>query len=110
MAKMTARDIIIPCTTNVTLSIKIRPAAGRFELKKNMVQPLDINGQFTSLPHEDSEVHIQNFLKISDTCTPTRVSPDYVTLILLTFSLSWESRRWLKLEPTNYITSWDDLA
>lgn len=44
MAKMTARDIIIPCTTNVTLSIKIRPAAGRFELKKNMVQPLDING------------------------------------------------------------------
>ncbi|XP_055830789.1 uncharacterized protein LOC129899801 [Solanum dulcamara] len=68
-----------------------------------MVQLLHSNGQFTGLPHEDPQFHIQNFLEINDTYTPIGVSPDYVRLTLFPFSLLGESKRWLKLEPPNSI-------
>ncbi|KAK4737094.1 hypothetical protein R3W88_000791 [Solanum pinnatisectum] len=58
----------------------------------------------------DPQVHIQNFLEISDMYTPIRVSSDYVRLNLFPFSLLGEAERWLNSEPTNSITSWDDLA
>jgi len=75
-----------------------------------MVQLLHTNGQFTSLSHEDPTVHIQNFLEISDTYTPAGVNVDYVRLTLFPFSLLGEAKRWFNFEPSNSITSWDDLA
>ncbi|XP_055824226.1 uncharacterized protein LOC129892666 [Solanum dulcamara] len=110
MAARIVRDVAVPLTANVTSSIQKPPAGGRFELKQNMVQLLYSNGQFTGLTHEDPKVHIQNFLEISDTYTPIGVSPDYVRLTLFPFSLIGEAKRWLKSEPPNSITSWNDLA
>ncbi|XP_055803721.1 uncharacterized protein LOC129872830 [Solanum dulcamara] len=75
-----------------------------------MVQLLHSNGQFTGLPHEDPQVHIQNFLEISDTYTPIGVSPDYVRLTSFPFSLIGEAKRWLKSKPPNSITLWNDLS
>ncbi|XP_049400024.1 uncharacterized protein LOC125864138 [Solanum stenotomum] len=77
MAEMKVRDVAIPRTTNVTSSIQKPAPDGRFELKRNVVQLLHINGQFTILSHEDPRVPIQNFLEISDTYIPTRVNSDY---------------------------------
>lgn len=68
------------------------------------------NGEFTGLSHEDPIVHIQNFLKISDTYTPAGVNVDYVRLTLFPFSLLGEAKRWLNSESANSITFWDDLA
>ncbi|KAH0769058.1 hypothetical protein KY290_013039 [Solanum tuberosum] len=48
-----------------------------------MVQLLHTNGQFTSLSHEDPRVHIQNFLEISDTYTPT--GDDLARKVLIRF-------------------------
>ncbi|XP_070050418.1 uncharacterized protein [Nicotiana tomentosiformis] len=62
------------------------------------------------LPHEDPQQHILNFLEISDTYVTNRVTPDYVRLTLFSFSLLGEAKRWLKAEPDNSITSWNDLA
>nr|XP_016464202.1 PREDICTED: uncharacterized protein LOC107787183 [Nicotiana tabacum] len=62
------------------------------------------------LPHEDPQQHILNFLEISDTYITNGVTPDYVRLTLFSFSLLGEVKRWLKGEPTNSITSWNDLA
>ncbi|XP_049365277.1 uncharacterized protein LOC125830110 [Solanum verrucosum] len=70
MAEMKVRDTTIPLTTSVTLCIQKPQAGKRFELKQSMVQLLHTNGQFTGLSHEDQQVHIQNFLEISDTYTP----------------------------------------
>ncbi|XP_049364278.1 uncharacterized protein LOC125829043 [Solanum verrucosum] len=64
----------------------------------------------SSLVHEDPQVHIQNFLEISDTYTPTGVNSDYVRLTLIPVSLLGEAKRWLNFEPMNSITSWDNLA
>ncbi|XP_055808273.1 uncharacterized protein LOC129876805 [Solanum dulcamara] len=110
MSARTVRYVAVPLTANVTSSIQKSPAGGRFELKQNMVQLLHFNGQFTGLPHEDPQVHIQFFLEISDTYTPNGVSPDYVRLTLFPFSLLGEAKRWLKSEPPNSITLWNDLA
>ena len=66
---------------------------------------LALKWQFTGLSDEDSTVQIQNFLEISDTCTPTRVNKDYVMLTLFPFSLLGEAKRWLNSEPANSITT-----
>ncbi|XP_075076655.1 uncharacterized protein LOC142163283 [Nicotiana tabacum] len=62
------------------------------------------------LPHEYPQQHILNFLEISDTYITNGVTPDYVRLTLFPFSLLGEAKRWLKAEPANSITSWNDLA
>lgn len=97
-------------TTNITNNIQ-RPSAGRkFELKQSIVQLLHTNGQFIKLPHEDPQVHLQNFFVINDTYILLGVLPDYMQLTLFPFSLLEEAKRKLKSEPPNSITSWDDLA
>nr|XP_016495533.1 PREDICTED: uncharacterized protein LOC107814608 [Nicotiana tabacum] len=62
------------------------------------------------IPHEDRQQHILNFLEISDTYITNGVTPDYVRLTLFPFSLLGEAKQWLKAEPANSITSWNDLA
>ncbi|XP_070017349.1 uncharacterized protein [Nicotiana sylvestris] len=65
---------------------------------------------FMGLPHEDPQQHILNFLEISDIYITNGVTPNYVRLTLFPFSLLDEPKRWLKAEPANSITSWNDLA
>ena len=75
-----------------------------------MGQLLHTSGQFCGQSHEDPQVHLQNFLEISDTFTPTGVSTDYMRMTLFPFSLMGEAKRWLTSEPPNSITTWDGLA
>ncbi|XP_009782549.1 uncharacterized protein [Nicotiana sylvestris] len=75
-----------------------------------MIQLLHANGQFMGLPHEDPQQHILNFLEISDTYITNGVTPDYVRLTLFPFSLLDEAKRWLKAEPANSLTTWNNLA
>ncbi|KAH0636010.1 hypothetical protein KY285_035711 [Solanum tuberosum] len=46
----------------------------------------------------------------NDNYTPTGVNEDYVRLTLFPFCLLGEAKRWLNSDPTNFITTWDDLA
>ncbi|XP_075081780.1 uncharacterized protein LOC142166423 [Nicotiana tabacum] len=62
------------------------------------------------LSHEYPQLHILNILEISDTYITNGVTPDYVRITVFPFSLLAEAKRWLKLEPANSITSWNDLA
>ncbi|KAK4721421.1 hypothetical protein R3W88_011654 [Solanum pinnatisectum] len=75
-----------------------------------MIQILYSNGQFTGLPREDPQIHLRNFLDITDTYIPIGVSSDYVRLMLFLYSLLGAARRWLDSEPPNSITTWDYLA
>ena len=121
VVEMKVRDVAIPHITNVTSSIQ-KPAelvggliwsrawCNYCTYTGNSVQLLHINGQFTSWSHEDSWVHIQNFLKISDIHTPIWVNSDYVRLTLFPFSLLGEATWWVKFDPTNSISPRDDLS
>ncbi|XP_015163283.1 uncharacterized protein [Solanum tuberosum] len=75
-----------------------------------MVQLIHSNGQFTGLPHEDPQIHLRNFIEISDTYIPNGVSSDYVRLTLFPYSFLGAAKRWLDSEPPNSITTLDDLA
>ncbi|XP_070017086.1 uncharacterized protein LOC142172439 [Nicotiana tabacum] len=79
---MTVQEVARPSITSVTSSIVMPIITGHFELKQRMIQLLHANRQFM----------------------------DYVRLTLFPFSLLGEAKRWLKAEPANSITSWDDLA
>ncbi|XP_075097929.1 uncharacterized protein LOC142175246 [Nicotiana tabacum] len=107
---MVVQEVAMPIIANVTSSIMKPRITGHFELKKSMIQLLHANGQFMGLPHEDPQQHILNFLEISDTYITNGVTPDYVRLTLFPFSLLGEAKRWLKAEPANSITTWNDLA
>nr|XP_009618246.1 uncharacterized protein LOC104110448 [Nicotiana tomentosiformis] len=107
---MAVQEVAMPSIANVTSNIVKPRITGHFELKQSMIQLLHANGQFMGLPHEDPQQHILNFLEISDTYITNGVTPDYVRLTLFPFSLLGEAKRWLKMKPTNSITSWNDLA
>ncbi|XP_070057170.1 uncharacterized protein [Nicotiana tomentosiformis] len=107
---MVVQEVAMPSIANVTSSIVKTRITGHFELKHRMIQLHYANGQFIGLPHEDPQQHILNFLEISDTYITNGVTPYYVRLTLFTFSLFGEAKRWLKAEPANTITSWNDLA
>ncbi|XP_070004218.1 uncharacterized protein [Nicotiana sylvestris] len=66
--------------------------------------------EFMGLPHEDPQQHILNFLEISDNYITNGATSDYVRHTPFPFSLLGEAKRWLKEEPANFITSWNDLA
>ncbi|KAK4737889.1 hypothetical protein R3W88_001586 [Solanum pinnatisectum] len=102
--------MVIPLTTNVASSIRKPPPGGRFELKQSKVQLLHSNGQFTGLPHEDPQIHLRNFIAITDTYMPTGVSSDYLRLTLFPYSLLGAAKYWLDIEPPNSITTWDYVA
>lgn len=61
------QDLAVPLTANLASSIRKPPPGGRFELKKNMVHMLHINGQFTGLLYEDPQLYISNFTEVTDT-------------------------------------------
>nr|XP_009796630.1 PREDICTED: uncharacterized protein LOC104243174 [Nicotiana sylvestris] len=107
---MAVQEVAMPNIANVTSSIVKPRITGHFELKQSMIQLLHANRQFMGLPHEDSQQHILNFLEISDTYITNGVTPDYVRLTLFPFSLLGEAKRWLKEEPANSITTWNDLV
>ncbi|KAK4731208.1 hypothetical protein R3W88_024196 [Solanum pinnatisectum] len=67
-------------------------------------------GQFTGFPHGDPQIHIWNFLEISDGYILKGVSSDYVRLTLFPISLLGAARQWLDQEPPNSITTWDYLV
>ncbi|XP_070006757.1 uncharacterized protein [Nicotiana sylvestris] len=107
---MVVQEVAMPSIANVTSSIVKPRITGHFELKQSMIQLLHANGQFMGLAHEDPQQHILNFLEISDTYITNGVTLDYVRLTLFPFSLLGEAKRWLKVEPANSITTWNDLA
>ncbi|GJT76073.1 reverse transcriptase domain-containing protein [Tanacetum coccineum] len=83
--------------------------ANQFELKVgllNLVTAISFHG----FANDDSHSHIRRFTTITQTIKLNQVPHDIIKLILFQFSLGGAARTWLKKEPPNSITTWDDLV
>nr|XP_009799831.1 PREDICTED: uncharacterized protein LOC104245836 [Nicotiana sylvestris] len=89
-----------------TFHRRLREARDMNQALVQFLVDMAVNG----LPHEDPQQHILNFLEINDTYITNGDTPNYMRLTLFPFSLLGEAKRWLKAEPTNSITTWNDLA
>ena len=83
--------------------------ANNFKLKSITLRLLQ-GIQFHGLAHEDPNAHFLNFLEVCDTVKYNGVSDDAIRLRLFPFSLKEKAKYWLISEPSNSITSWDDLS
>ena len=97
--------------STVTPPMIRRPAiqANNFELKFITLQLLQ-GIQFHGLAHEDPNAHILIFLEVCDIVKYNGVSDDAIRRRLFPFSLNDKSKHWLISEPSDSITSWDDLS
>lgn len=102
--------VAIPLASHVISVIRKSKLGGSFKPSQKMVQLLHNIRKFMGLSHEDPQVHLQNFLEISDTFIPTRVSTNYVRLTLFPFTVLGEAKKWLNTEPLNPITTWVDMT
>ena len=90
----------------------VRPEveATNFELKQVMFQMLQIVGQFNGLSYEDPHLHVKLFLEVSDTFKIAGAIQDALRLRLFPYSLRDRARTWLNSLPSDFITTWNDLA
>lgn len=66
--------------------------------------------QFGGSPTEDPNMHIWNFIEISDTFKFNGVTDDAVKLWLFPFSLRDKAKGWLHSLPAGSVVTWEDLA
>ncbi|GJU55521.1 reverse transcriptase domain-containing protein [Tanacetum coccineum] len=81
----------------------------QFELKIGLLN-LVTSIAFHGFENDDHHSHIRRFTKITQTVKLNNVSHDVVKLLLFPFSLEGATRTWLKKEPPNSITTWNDLV
>ncbi|KAL8149007.1 hypothetical protein AgCh_006138 [Apium graveolens] len=66
--------------------------------------------ELSSVPTEDPNMHIIDFIKICDTFKFNGVCEDAIKLRLFPFSLRDKAKCWLHSLPPGSITKWEDLA
>lgn len=74
--------------------------------------PVQLLGQlpkYMGSPSEYPNVHIRKFLDICKLQTITNLPPEWLKLLLFTFSLKDDAKRWLYSLPAGIITTWDGI-
>ena len=100
------RDYACPPSTTQPVIRRSAIHANNFEIKSITLQLLQ-GVQFTGLSHEDPNL---NFLKVCDAVKYNGVSDDAIRLRLFPFSLKDKAKHWITIEPSDSITTWDELV
>ncbi|GJT41079.1 retrovirus-related pol polyprotein from transposon TNT 1-94 [Tanacetum coccineum] len=79
-----------------------------FVLKGRFLKELHDN-TFSGSEHEDTNEHIEKFLKIVDLFHIPNITQDQIMLRNFPVSLTGEASRWLRNEPTGSILTWEVL-
>ncbi|GJT98283.1 hypothetical protein Tco_1093801 [Tanacetum coccineum] len=79
-----------------------------FELKGQFLKELRTN-TFSGSDHDDANEHIEKVLKIVDLFHTPNINIDQVMLRAFPMSLTGAASRWLRIEPSGSITTWDGL-
>jgi hypothetical protein len=85
MAK-TLLDYSVPAIANVPIGPAINIGDRNFELYTSLIMLVQAN-QFSGLPSEDANAHLQHFLELYDTIIVKEVEPASIRLSLFPFSL-----------------------
>ncbi|KAL0420900.1 UNVERIFIED_CONTAM: hypothetical protein Slati_3112900 [Sesamum latifolium] len=111
VVKKSMMEYLFP-TADGTISNIAKPAvqANNFEIKPAIIQIIRSSVQFSSLPDEDPNKHLANFLEICDTFRFNGVSDDAVRLRIFPFSLCDTAKDWLQSLPAGSITTWAALT
>ncbi|KAL0361203.1 UNVERIFIED_CONTAM: hypothetical protein Sradi_3804800 [Sesamum radiatum] len=97
-----------PTAYGTISSIALRTVqANNFEFKPSIIQIIWSSVQFSSLPEEDSNKHLSNFLEICDTFKFNGVSDDAVRLRIFPFSLLDTAKDWLQSLPADRESLYD---
>ena len=106
---MLLEEFALPPT--VVQSAIRRPSiqANNFELKMVTLQMLQ-NIQFHGLPSENPNMHLTNFIEVCDTIKYNGVIEEALRLRLFTLSLGDRAKHWLRSQPPDSITSWNNLV
>ena len=65
---------------------------------------------FHELPSENTNMHLTNFIELCDTIKYNGVTEEALRLRLFMLSLGDRAKHWLKSQPPDSITSWNDLV
>ena len=103
------RDYALPPSVTPPVIRRSTIQANNCKLKSITLQLLQAI-QFHGLTHEDPNPHILNFLEVCDTVKYNGVSDEAIRLRLFPFSLKEKAKNWLIAEPSDSITSWDELV
>jgi len=68
------------------------------------------NNLFHGLPNEDPYAHLATYIEICNTIRLVGVHEDAIRLILFSFSLSGEAKRWLHSFKGNCLKTWDEVV
>ena len=106
---MLLEDFALPPTV-VQFAIRRPPIqVNNFELKVVTLQMLQ-NILFHGLPSENLNMHLTNFIEVCDMIKYNGVTEEALRLRLVPLSLGDRAKHWLKSQPLNSITSWNDLV
>ena len=80
-----------------------------FELKAVTLQMIQ-NIMFHGLPRVNLNMHLTNFIEVCDTNKYNGVTEEALKLRLFPLSLGDRAKHWLTSQPSDSITSWNDLV
>ena len=83
--------------------------ANNFELKLVTLEILQ-NILFHGLPNENPNMHLTNFIEVCDPVKYNGVTEEALRLRLFPLSLGDRAKHWLTSQPSDSITSWNDLV
>ena len=106
---MQLEEFALPPTVVQTAIRRPPIQANNFELKSITLQMLQ-NILFHGLPNENLNLHLTNFLEVCDTIKYVGVTEEAHRLRLFPLSLGDRAKHWLTSQPSDSITSWNDLV
>ena len=106
---MLLKEFTLPPTV-VPSAIRRPPIQANYFKLKGVTQQMLHNIQFHGLPSENPNAHLTSFIEVRDTVKYNRVTEEALRLRLFPLSLRDRAKHWLTSQPSNSITSWNDLV
>ena len=103
------RDYALPPSVTPPVIRRTAIQENNFKLKSITLQLLQAI-PFHGLAHKDRNAHILNFLEVCNTVKYNGVIDEAIRLRFFPFSLKEKAKHWLISEPSDSITSWDELV
>ncbi|XP_038687522.1 uncharacterized protein LOC119986903 [Tripterygium wilfordii] len=100
-------DYTAPIVYNAPSCIVLAPATGKFELKIQHIQMLNM---FRGDDNNDPYLHVKEFFDLCSTFHYIGISDEQVRLRLFPFSLKDKAKAWLNSLPPRSINTWDELV